>query len=204
MNDDRPGAESGPTVLPVPKSPFLPSENYDIRRLGEHDTEAPTVYIFQDVAEELIFTAQFRVAQMSVGVLTGGYYEGPAGRYVELRGFDHSRVVESMLEFAHQLRMDWPSMRQDKTLLEARLIPLGWFVSRPGCKAQPGPFELMIQLSFFNLPYHIGILIDPVSRELGVYHSGGSSRMKNVGFNLIRAAAKQTEQEDEDRSSKGT
>jgi hypothetical protein len=188
-----------PPTAPVKKAPFLPSESLAIRRLG--GVEGPSgsgvkIYVFRDVLEELIFTSSFRPAQTSTGVLTGGFYEGPAGRYVEVRGYQDTAVVESTLQFAQRLRRTWVELWRDRALQEAGLLPLGWFVSRPSCDGRPGPFELITHLSFFNRPYHLMCVLDALSRRLGFYQQVGEAELANMAFNLIESAAAKKEQVD--------
>ncbi|MCA9565347.1 MAG: hypothetical protein KC561_17735, partial [Myxococcales bacterium] len=64
---------------PTPKPPHLPNERLKIRRLGERRYADLTVYAFRDVAEELTYASAYHSDQVTAGILTGGYYSGPAG-----------------------------------------------------------------------------------------------------------------------------
>jgi hypothetical protein len=166
--------------------------------MGETDASAAlTVYIFLDVAEELLFSARCRPSQTMTGILTGGYFEGPAGDYVEVRGFRDAVVVDSTLDYAERFSREWEMVQAAPDLVESGLIPVGWFVSRPGCRGQPGPFELIAHMSYFNLPHHQLFVMDPVSRTAGLYcqEQGGDEvygrpLLRNIGFNLIETTAR--------------
>jgi hypothetical protein len=177
------------SVLPVPKKPFLPGAGVSIRRLGRSETKPglPTLYVFGDVTEELLFASTFQPTQALAGYLTGGYYQGAAGRYIEVRGFHQSTVVDSSLEMARRLKQEWLALHKDPALSEAGLIPVGWFYSRAGSGARPGPFELIVHLTYFNRPYHVLWLLDPAQRLTGLYQQWPDGELCNVAFNLIEA-----------------
>lgn len=175
-------AESG---RPVPKPPVLPSDRLSVRRIGELGGTRPTVYVFRDVLDELVFTARYRPLECTAGILTGGHYVGPAGPYVEVRGFCDSAVVESSHEFSQQLRQTFRSLQERADLAELGLLPLGWFVSRPGSQGRPGPFELITHCTWFNRPYHVCLVLDSEEERLGMYRQVEGCRLVNVGFNLI-------------------
>jgi hypothetical protein len=184
------GQRSRPApVRPVPKKPFLPGRQVKIRRVGQPEASDLTVYVFYDVAEELVFASRFQPNVTLASLLVGGYYRGPAGLYVEVRGFRHSQIVESSLEFAAFLRRDWDRLQGDEELALAGLIPVGWSLSRPRSKARFGPFELLVQLSYFNRPYHVCLMLDPISRQAGAYRQVADGEIGNVGFNLIEPIA---------------
>ena len=185
-----------PPTAPVKKSPFLPGETIEIRRLGRLEETDLTVYIFRDVLEELIFASAFQPALTTTGILTGGFYRGPAGEYVEVRGYQDTAVVDTTRQFAERLRSDWEQLWRDRSLRQKGLLPLGWFVSRPGCAAKPGPFELITHLSYFNLRYQLFAMLDPLSRVLGVYRRLGQQRLENIAFNLIQGTTPRKEQRD--------
>ena len=172
---------------PVPKKPILPSDSLTVRRVGSVNSSARSVYLFHDVAEELLFSSQFRHTLTAAGILTGGYFAGPAGEYVEVRGFHGATVLDSTLDFAEHLRRNWNDLAAYSDLVEQGLRPVGWFLSRPGCGGELGPFELIVHLSYFNLPYQVLLMLDPIERKLGLYISGENDHLLNIGFNLIEA-----------------
>lgn len=172
---------------PVRKRLILPGEGLTVRRLGELNPDAMTVYCFHDVSEELIFSSEFRRAHTTAGILTGGYYLGPAGEYVELRGFRDVQMLEETSEFAEHLKRDWKHIVADSSLTEKGLRPIGWFVSRPGCHAEIGPFELILHLSYFSLPYQVLLMLDPLEQKVGLYILDEADRLVNIGFNMIEA-----------------
>ncbi|MBN1947574.1 MAG: hypothetical protein JW797_18035 [Bradymonadales bacterium] len=187
-NQDQP--PSSASWLPIPKQPFLPDDRFRIRRIGQPDGSGFTVYLFYDVAEEILYASEYRMALNSAGVLTGGYYRGAAGPFVEVRGFQNSAVVENSLEFAHHLQNQFRPIHQDPDLIETGQRPVGWFYSHPGSGAILGPYELMVQLSYFNLPYHLCLVLDPQQRRAGLYCNVGEARLRNIGFNLIEPAVR--------------
>lgn len=180
-----PERDPGLPTRPVPKPPFLPDGRLRVRRLGPPTGDGLTVYAFFDVLDELLYSSNYHRNQAAAGVLVGGYYRGPAGDYVEVRGYTDLQVIESTLEYADRLDRDWAHLNAPSAMTEAGLRPLGWFLSRAESRAQATPFESLVHLSYFNLPFHVFLMIDPASRLAGLYLSGGGDRLRNVGFNVI-------------------
>jgi hypothetical protein len=178
---------------PTPKTPYLPNDRINIRRLGQIDHNNITGYVFHDVIEELFFASEFRTAQITGGILTGGFYEGPAGAYVEIRGFKDYILIEDTTEFLKYLDSNWETLIKDEGLAVAGLRPVGWYLSKPDSGAELGAFEFIIQMSYFNLPYSHFVLLDPIQKKMGMYSFNEDNLMRNVGFNLIEVTSPNTE-----------
>lgn len=188
----------------MPKAPILPSRSLRIRRLGDPDHTVLTAYVFSDVIEELIFSSTYRGEQMAAGILIGGYYQGPAGEYIEVRGFRDDVTLDTTLDYAADLSGMWDLLMNDPELLDLGLRPLGWYVSRAGCRGQIGPFELIVHQSFFNLPCHVLLMLDPLESQLGLYAAEDGDRLANIGFNLIEAGQEQGGSRDGNHSPEST
>jgi len=201
MADHLDGTPDPLSSQPIPKTPFLPSDRFSIRRIGSTENHDLTVYFFHDVIEELIYTARFQPALVTAGFLTGGYYSGPAGRYVELRGFQDSAVIDkeqAVFAFSRRLWRDWARQHQERKLRDSGLVPLGWFLSKPDCHGKPGPYELICHLTYFNLPYHLCLLLDPLEQVLGLYRQVREGYLENIGFNLIETISTREDKNHED------
>jgi len=166
------------------KPPLLPSRRIRIRRFGQHDPNGPTVYVFLDVLDEIIFHARYR-AEPSAMLLTGGLFEGPAGPYVELQGFMEAMYVGSTDDWLTTLQHRYPIVRDHLQHTSPDTAILGWVHGVPGGDARIGTDALVVHLTFFNLAHQLLLAVDPRTEQLALYRRGPDGRMRNIGFNVI-------------------
>lgn len=172
-------------MRPLRKPPLLPSSRIRIRRFGQHDTDGPTVYIFLDVLDEIIFHTRYRQGDQSAMVLTGGLFEGPAGPFVEVQGFMEAMYVGSTADWLTTLQHRYPIVRDHLQHTSPQTSVLGWMLGVPGGRATMDASALVVHLTFFNLPHQLLLAVDPISGEMAVYRRGPDGRMRNIGFNVI-------------------
>ncbi len=168
----------------LPKAPILPSESVRIVRRGTLERSGPTIYVFADALDEVVFHAGYR-DEPSVTLLIGGGYAGPAGRYIEIEGFTASRYVAHIDDAATEIGRRMQALV--KELTDPGEQVLGWSFGLPGSRGEMTEDALRIHLTWFNLPHQVYLSIDPQSQQYGFHQRGTDGRMHNVGFNLIRA-----------------
>lgn len=168
----------------LPKPPILPSESVRIIRRGTLERAGPTLYVFADVLEEVLFHAGYR-DEPSLCLLIGGGYAGPAGRYIEVEGFAASRYVAHIDDAASALARAVPDLAAELT--DPREQILGWSFGAAGSQGRMTHEALRIHMTWFNLPHQVFLSIDPASQQYGFHQRGHDGRMLNIGFNLIRA-----------------
>jgi hypothetical protein len=168
----------------LPKAPILPSDSVQIVRRGTLDRAGPSVYVFADALDEVLFHAEYR-DEASVTLLIGGRYAGPAGRYIEVEGFTASRYVAHIDDAAVELGRRLPELVRDLTDPTEQV--LGWSYGQAGSGGQMTQAALRTHYTWFNLPHQLFLSIDPSTQQYGFHQRGPDGRMHNVGFNLVRA-----------------
>lgn len=188
---------------PVPRLPHLEDPRFETRRYGGPDAppaDAPELFIFHDVLAELGYRASFAPNESSACLLTGGWYLGPAGPYVEIDGFRDTVVLDrgrpGSLGMLDHLRAHRSLVEPQPRPLTGGELVVGCAQLRPGCQGRFAPEDLILMNTFFARPYHVMLLVDPRDGTLGFYARTETAQIVNVPLQVVSVR-------DEDQASQG-
>lgn len=175
---------------PTPRLPLVEHPLFTTRRVGSPPAaELPEIFIFSDVLEELCYRAAYAPDETSVSLLTGGYYVGPYGPYLEIEGFRDSLATEGPLDFLdyiqhHPALLDPPP----SPALETPVYLLGCAFARPGCEGRMAPEDLILFNTLFNHDHHTLLLIDAPGDVFSFFlRDGIHGRFHNCPVTLLSA-----------------
>lgn len=199
-----------PSPAPIPRLPHLEDPHILATRCGQLAHPDPKsvglgdIFIFRDVLEELCYRALYTPDAGSFMALTGGWFVGPFGPYIEIDSFRdavYASSTLSLLTFLTQHRELWPQPTQPKQTTtpkpdsgpgfgsaaepNTKPLHLGNCLVLPGCGARLGPDEVLLFNSFLNAPYHTLLLIDPTTEQLGFYARDAQRNFYNLPFWLL-------------------
>lgn len=172
-------------MRPIEKAPPLPSESLRLRRFGQPDPDGRRTYVFFDVFDELIFHAKYRAGVDSAALLVGGAYMGPAGPFVEIRGFVEATYLRTLDGWMRLLRDRYREIWRSVRAGDPTQSIVGWSHGSPGSGAVMSAELLRVHLSFFNLPHQVFVSVDSASEEIALFRRQPEGPMANVGFNAI-------------------
>lgn len=75
-------------------------------------------------------------------------------------------VDKTTLTFTHET---WNQIHHEIDILYPELKIVGWFHSHPGRGVSLSNYDLFIQQKFFNLPWQVTYVVDPVNKENGFF-----------------------------------
>lgn len=78
---------------------------------------------------------------------------------------------KTSLTFTHET---WDQIHHEKEILYPDLKIVGWFHTHPGFGIFLSAYDLFIQQNFFNLPWQVAYVVDPVKHEEGFFAWEGS------------------------------
>ncbi|MEN1759917.1 LysM peptidoglycan-binding domain-containing protein [Anoxynatronum sibiricum] len=78
---------------------------------------------------------------------------------------------KTSLTFTHET---WDQIHHEKEILYPDLKIVGWFHTHPGFGIFLSAYDLFIQQNFFNLPWQVAYVVDPVKHEQGFFAWEGS------------------------------
>jgi proteasome lid subunit RPN8/RPN11 len=159
----------------------------EARSVGMVYTDAPTIYIFEDVLQQMLrhFERDLRLEQG--GFLLGGLHRDRVV-YIEVRGFLPATKAQSRptsLTFTHAT---WAAMNRRAEEDYPGELVLGWVHTHPGLSVFLSSYDLFIHRHFFSQPWQIALVIDPRKDELGFFQWHGD-QVVDCGFVCVRRDA---------------
>lgn len=73
---------------------------------------------------------------------------------------------KTSITFTHET---WDQIHREKEILYPELKIVGWFHTHPGFGVFLSNYDLFIQQNFFNLPWQVAYVVDPVNQEKGFF-----------------------------------
>lgn len=171
-------------MLPY-KLPFVASDQLRLTRFGP-EGEAPTVYLFADVLDEIIRHAAWR-PELAATLLVGERYQGPSGPYLELQGFAESSYVSKPRDLVERFQQGHPRTCEQLEGQGAQRI-LGWSLDDKGAAAGASREAWLLHRTFFNLPEQLFLALDTAGEVLAIYRLDEGKNPFSVGFYLISRA----------------
>jgi hypothetical protein len=156
--------------------PLAPSE------VAAEPGAPPYLYIWADVLAELRFNGQWRNDRAAVGVLVGHVWVDPAdgGSYVEVEGYVANAHLPDASSFTRHLRQSWREVADEVKRNFGDASVLGWYAAVPG-HAPASQGEWVLHNTFFPLPWHTGLWMEPNVAPMGLRAVDGAFRSRPVG-----------------------
>ncbi|MEL6178037.1 MAG: hypothetical protein AAFS10_03745, partial [Myxococcota bacterium] len=154
------------------------------------------VVLYFDVLEELLFHARYRsedTAAILIGTLKPE--DGEEG-CVEIRGFASASWIETRRDWLQMLHKRLPGVVD--TMRSEEQTVVGWSIARRGCASLLDAEDLLIHLTFFNLPHHGLLVLDLDADTLAFYQRTEEGALINVGFELVSLQDTRSKQEEEE------
>ena len=103
------------------------------------------------------------------GVMLGEKLEGGRGEVVLVEAViagAHTDNRRGSVTFTHET---WEQINQEKDQKYSDLRIVGWYHTHPGFGIFLSDYDQFIQANFFNLPWNIAFVLDPLSGESGAF-----------------------------------
>lgn len=113
------------------------------------------------------------------GVLLGNYMQKDGTYVVQVEAAIralHTEAAKSNIKFTHST-WEYIDKIKDEVYPDSKVV--GWFHTHPGFGIFLSDYDLFIQRNFFNLPWQVAYVVDPVKKEEGFF---GLSDGKIVGI----------------------
>lgn len=149
---------------------------------GEFESDDVKVYIKQDVYKALEKYALADVEHERGTILLGDYCEDLGkiniiiSSYIEARYTDASA---STLTFTHET-WDYVHKEQNEKFSDKKII--GWQHTHPSYGIFLSNYDLFIQENFFNLPFQVAYVIDPIQKIRGFFQWKNGKIEKLKGY----------------------
>lgn len=136
---------------------------------GELETDDVKVYIRQEVYQALETFAASDTGRELGSILLGEYAQEMGKTYVVISDYIEARYTDasaSTLTFTHETWEDIHAQRE-KHFPEKKI--LGWQHTHPNYGIFLSNYDLFIQENFFDLPFQVAYVIDPIQKLRGFF-----------------------------------
>lgn len=158
--------------------------------LGEIATDDVKVYIKKNVYEELESYAKSDTSKELGTILVGNYTDALGKQSVIISDYILAKYTDasaSTLTFTHET-WNYVYSEKDKHYKDKRIV--GWQHTHPSYGIFLSNYDLFIQENFFNLPFQIAYVIDPIQNKRGFFQWKNGKIEKLKGFYLYDEGSK--------------
>lgn len=163
--------ETNSVQLPMNSLTFGDIENDDVK-----------VYIKQDVYKALEKYALADTTQERGTIILGDYCEEFGKKHVIISNYIEAKYTEasaSTLTFTHET-WDYVHKKQDELYPDKKIV--GWQHTHPNYGVFLSNYDLFIHENFFNLPFQVAYVIDPIQNIRGFFQWKNGKIEKLKGF----------------------
>ena len=146
----------------------------------EHDSVQ--VYIKQDVYKRVEKFAKEEMSKEVGSILIGDYVDEKDRKTVIISNCIEARYTDasaSTLTFTHET-WDYVYKEKDKKYPDKKIV--GWQHTHPGYGIFLSNYDIFIQENFFNLPWQIAYVVDPIADTRGFFEWKNDKVSKMSGF----------------------
>lgn len=156
----------------------------NILSIGEIENDDVRVYIKQDVYKALEEYAASDVEHELGTILVGSYSEDLGKTHVVISDYILAKYTDasaSTLTFTHET---WDYVHKEHAAKHPDKKIIGWQHTHPSYGIFLSNYDMFIQENFFNLPFQIAYVIDPVQHLRGFFQWKNGKVVKLTGFYL--------------------
>ena len=149
---------------------------------GEIENDDVKVYIKQDVYKALEKYALVDTDHERGTIILGDYYEELGKTHVVISNYIEARYTDasaSTLTFTHET-WDYVHKEQDAKYPDKKIV--GWQHTHPSYGIFLSNYDLFIHENFFNLPFQVAYVIDPIQNLRGFFQWKNGKIEKLKGF----------------------
>lgn len=146
----------------------------------EHDSVQ--IYIKQDVYKRIEKFAKEEMSKEVGSILIGDYVDEKDRKTVIISNYIEAKYTDasaSTLTFTHET-WDYVYKEKDKKYPDKKIV--GWQHTHPGYGIFLSNYDIFIQENFFNLPWQIAYVVDPIADTRGFFEWKNDKIAKMSGF----------------------
>lgn len=158
---------------------------------GEIENDDVKVYIKQDVYKALEKYALQDVEHERGTIILGDYAEELGKTHVIISNYIEAKYTDasaSTLTFTHET-WDYVHKEHDAKFSDKKIV--GWQHTHPSYGIFLSNYDLFIQENFFNMPFQVAYVIDPIQNIRGFFQWKNGKIEKLKGFYIYDDVGKQ-------------
>ena len=146
-----------------------------------------SVYLEKESAQAIESHLASESAELG-GLLLGRVFNAPfatASNYPWITLIEKTLPSNEYRNSSVSLRMGTEVWNRASALLQGGLMIVGWYHSHPNLGVFFSGTDRATQSAFFNHPYALGLVIDPVRKERKCFFSGVSQELDNTAIAVV-------------------
>lgn len=150
--------------------------------VGNVEHDSVQVYIKQDVYKRIEKFAKEEMSKEVGSILIGDYVDEKDRKTVVISNYIEAKYTDasaSTLTFTHET-WDYVYKEKDKKYPDKKIV--GWQHTHPGYGIFLSNYDVFIQENFFNLPWQIAYVVDPIADTRGFFEWKNEKVAKMSGF----------------------
>lgn len=186
--------ESGPPAVPTAHRealaalPFrqLPAPPAEWLRHGDLPVEGqPLVLVHQTALLQIVAHSRSNTNCELGGALLGHAYRNKSGVVVEVKAaLPATSADHGPVHFTFSAD-SWSKLHRDRTAHYSNLDIIGWFHTHPDLGVFYSSDDVVVHSAAFTLPWHVGLVVDPVRDEAAFFGWVGGALSPLSGFNEL-------------------
>lgn len=150
--------------------------------VGTVERDSVKVYIKQDVYKKIEKFAKEQISKEVGSILIGDYVDEKDRKTVIISNCIEAKYTDasaSTLTFTHET-WDYVYKEKDRKYSDKKII--GWQHTHPGYGIFLSNYDIFIQENFFNLPWQVAYVVDPIADTRGFFEWKNDKVAKMTGF----------------------
>ena len=161
--------------------------------IGEIDKDCIQVYIKQDIYKEIETYSKSDTSKEIGGILIGDCIDTLNKKNVIISAYIEAKYTDassSTLTFTHET---WDYIHKNHQRLYPNQKIVGWHHTHPSFGIFLSNYDIFIQENFFNLPWQVAYVVDPIENKRGFFKWENNKISKTNGFYLYDDIGKKIE-----------
>lgn len=156
---------------PLPEKMPLHIPNCAIRLCVDNPEYTLKIFIAIETMKAVLDYSKKDISRELGGVLIGDYCQENRVKFIKISDFIEAKNTQgnnSHIRFNHET---WNAIERERKLRKnsEEKQMLGWFHTHPGWGIFLSQDDLFIHQNFFNLPWQVAMVVDPLQREQGFF-----------------------------------
>lgn len=150
--------------------------------VGTVEVDDIKVYIHQDVYRQIEKFSKSNTEKELGSILIGETFTDLGVTHVIISNFIEAKFTDasaSTLTFTHET---WADIHEQKNNLYSGKKIIGWQHTHPNYGIFLSNYDLFIQQNFFNLPFQVAYVVDPIANTRGFFQWKNDKTEKLNGF----------------------
>jgi len=175
----------GETIAAKPENGVMPihDPNCVVSLQVEDSKENIKIFMAVSVFNEVLDYSKQDIAKELGGVLIGEYSRENKAEFIKITDFliaKHTQRDGTYIKFTPETWSNIDVEMKAKRFWNKRIV--GWYHTHPGWGVFLSEDDLFIQRNFFDLPWQIALVVDPIKNEQGLFVWEGGNVVKSKDF----------------------